>query len=231
MKFLFDQRLKHRIIGAVVIASIAAVFLPAMMKKSNYSFDQSTSVSIHLPANPKLPEVAVKDEKALFQTVKVAHVELPTIQETAKLPNNIRAQPISDFALQKEPNLAKPELLSQPAVKSVAIIKKPAVTKVAAAKVAVTKPNKKVMQAIIATSSNADLYGVQLASFSQVANAQLLVNKLRGKGYQASYSKSKNGNLYKVVVGGLKQKQDAISLQKKLSSNLQLNGFIVKGVG
>ena len=35
MKFVMDERIKHRLTGLVVILSIAAIFLPEQVKKSN----------------------------------------------------------------------------------------------------------------------------------------------------------------------------------------------------
>ena len=73
-------------------------------------------------------------------------------------------------------------------------------------------------------------YGVQLASFTQQRNAEYLVARLRKQGFVASYNKfsGKQGQFYQVVVGLVNQKNDAIDLQKKLATNMQLNGFIIK---
>ena len=41
MKFVMDERLKHRLTGVVVILAIAAIFVPAVMKKSNQHSKQN----------------------------------------------------------------------------------------------------------------------------------------------------------------------------------------------
>ena len=35
MKLMMDERVKHRLTGVVVLVSIAVIFVPAMIKKSN----------------------------------------------------------------------------------------------------------------------------------------------------------------------------------------------------
>ena len=226
MKFLLDQRLKHRVIGGVVIASLAAVFLPAMMKQSNYRFDQSTSVAIRLPPKPVAPKVAVKDEKQLFSTVNTPKVSIPKVTETAQLPTMIHAESISSAA-KIDPVLAKHDLVSSPAVTKVAAAPVPAAPK---PKAIVAKKIGKKAETVAVKSVQKGAYVVQLASFTQQNNAKLLVNKLRSKGYNANYltSASKSGSIYKVVVGGLKHREEALNLQKKLASSLQLNGFVIK---
>ncbi len=76
MKFSMDETMKHRVIGITVIISIAAVFLPAMLKKNSQRMD-SREIAIHLPPKPEKLEADNVDEEQIFKSVKVAHVELP----------------------------------------------------------------------------------------------------------------------------------------------------------
>ncbi len=75
----------------------------------------------------------------------------------------------------------------------------------------------------------ADIYAVQLASFSQLSNAQALVSRLKTKGYKANFIKvaSRNGVIYKVYAGHSSKKNDVIKLKAQLASAMQLNGFVV----
>ena len=207
MKFVMDERIKHRLTGVVVIVSISVIFLPAMMKKSNQHFEESISVSLKLPAKPVPPQVAMPNKKTMFESVKVAHVVLPT-------PIN---EPLPVLMAKAEP-LSKPiapAVLSkaEPPAKSV-IIKDVPVKKIAAVTPVTAK----------------EAYGIQLASFSQESNAAFLVGRLRKQGYLAKYNKldTKQGSVYKVVVGQLQQKTEAVNLQKKLAMNMQLSGFVIK---
>lgn len=215
MKFLMDERVKHRLMGLIVILSIAAIFIPAIMKKSNQRFEESISISVRLPAKPKPPVVAVPERKALFQSVKATQVEVPPLAAEPERPQMAKAEPI----LQK-PVVAKPKesvlAKSMLAKMELAHAPKPALN--------AKKPTKPL------SSSPKEVYAVQLASFTQQSNAESLVIRLRQKGYKASYTKfsGKQGEYYKVVVGELAQRGEAVHLQKKLADNMQLNGFIVR---
>jgi DedD protein len=220
MKFVMDERIKHRLTGLVVILSIAAIFLPAVMKKSNQRFEENVSFSVRLPAKPLAPAVAITDEKTVFQSVKVARVDVPASVE-AKPAQIARAEPISIksavpaapvIAVEKKPSLASARIESviAPAVHAAIAPKKLANTVVGAVK--------------------KEVYAVQLASFTKRNNAMSLVALLRSKGYAATYNKAngKQGLYYKVIVGQLNQRHEALSLQKKLSDSMRLNGFIIK---
>ena len=211
MKFVMDERIKHRLTGLIVIISIAAIFLPAAMKKSNQRLEERVNISVSLPAKPALPKVAVIDEKKMFQSVKVAKVDIPAVAEGAPVTQIAKAEPISIKpvapAVLKEPVLAKAESVIVPVVHATAVSTK--LVKEEAASKAV--------------------YAVQLASFSQLSNAQSLVTRLRSAGFKATYNRS-NGKreFYKVIVGDFKQRDEALHLKKQLLASTQLNGVIIK---
>ena len=215
MKFAIDERVKHRLTGLVVIISIAAIFLPAMMKKSNQHFDESVSASIKLPAKPIPPKLTIQNDKALFKTIQLARVDKPIRVDVPPVSKFSKAEPIS-----KTSTIA-PVIVQQ---------KVPVLTK----KTIVQVRTKAVHPDMIKSASSAllkkDRYAVQLASFSQQSNAQVLVSRLRSQGYSANYIKilGKQGEYYKVVVGQLDAREAAVLLQKKLASSMQLHGFIVK---
>lgn len=204
MKLILDERVKHRLTGVLVLLSLAVIFLPAMIKKSTRHLDGHLNVAIQVPSKPLVPKVVVPSEKAVFDAVKVPHV-----QRALPLP-----QPLHSQVTQV------PVKLIQPAIRVVPlVVAKPAQS--AKPAVPVVRIEKK---ALPLTG-----YGVQLASFARQRNANLLVQRLRSKGYQASYNtiKTAHGVVYKVVVGGFKGRDEARSIQKKLASDLQLNGFII----
>ena len=208
MKFVMDERIKHRLTGLVVIISIGVIFLPAMMKQSNKRFEENMNISLKLPSKPVPPKVAVPTKRVMFKSVAVAHVEIPKVAERAPVSVIARAEPLSK---KPQASLAKVDAPIKP------------LSRVSQKKQA--SPPKTVAKA-------QGTYAVQLASFTKEVNAQLLVARLRSQGYVASYQKSSNkpGALYKVLVGKLNEKTQALTLQKKLASNVNLNGFVVKGV-
>lgn len=203
----FSERVKHQIVGFAVLMSIAVVLLPAMVKKSNQRLDAKMNLAVQLPPKPHFPQVVATKPKALFETVKVAHVVLPNVQPQSNL-NIARAEQLSvrnkvqNTVLQKAPILTKQK------------------TPIVALNVA-----KSIKTAPVVVNKSPQ-FSIQLASFAQQDNAQSLVQRLIQKGFKASYEKQ--GNQYRVLVGQLDDLTDAKSLQKKLASDIQINGFIVK---
>lgn len=97
MKLVIDERVKHRLIGLLVILSLGAIFTPAIIKKSNQRFDNSLNVSVELPDKPLLPKVASKEKKIMFEEVKLTKLELPA-----------EVQPQDELNIAKAKSLSKP---------------------------------------------------------------------------------------------------------------------------
>lgn len=234
MKLLMDERLKHRIIGLAVVVSIAAIFAPAIIKKSHQRFDANVNVSIKLPPKPILPNVPVAKEKTVFETVKVAHVEIPPIPKPTKQVL-AQAQPLNQPAEVKQ---AVGSMVAQAKVEPLIRVKPKSSLVLAATKViskqkkqvkplsATIKPNQTVR---LANAKDKEAYFVQLATFTKQQNAEVLLKKLRLKGYKAAYNKisTPTGPVYKVIVGQGDPKEVALHLQKQLASSMQINGFII----
>lgn len=222
MKFILTEQMKHRIVGVIVIVSLASIFLPALMKKSNYRFDETISVAVRLPAHPPAPKVHVVNEKQLFETVKVAKVKLDPLP-TAPVLQTVKAQPISQVEVPPAQEMANIDSLVKPAITTVANVKpleqKPVIAKI-----------NPLIKPPLANSIKTGLFAVQLATFSQQKNAEVLVSKLKAKGFQATYYKftGKQGILFKVLVGEAPRKEEAANLQKQLAQSMNLKGFVVK---
>ncbi len=212
-KLVWDERVKHRLTGVLVILSIAVIFLPAMIKRSNQHLSERVNVSVKLPPKPLLPKVAMVGEKAVFSDVKVAKIDVPPAIETKPvLPKPVAP---SVQASLKTP-LVTPKIVEPPlqAANRVALSRK------LASNLKATLPvERKVV-------SQKESYVVQLAAFSQEENAVALVSRLRNKGYAAKYSKQ--GAMYKVVVSSLGNRNNARVLQKKIADTMQMNGLIIR---
>jgi DedD protein len=113
MKLVMDERLKHRLVGLLVVLSIAAIFVPAIIKKSNQRFEGNrlNVVSIRLPEKPPMPKVIVPTEETVFKRVKVAHVNIDTAKQPVEALATIsRAEKLSQpKALNNRPVLALAE--------------------------------------------------------------------------------------------------------------------------
>lgn len=252
MQWFQGEKIKHRMIGLAVLLSIALVFVPAMVKKSNQRLDRNMNLSLKLPPKPDFPNVAAVKPQVLFKTIKVAQVVIPEVK------NNHTQNVI----------LARAESLSGQTMATRSIIQKPpvmttAVAKVekAAQRVAVTNQSKnsvKSEQRMLVSAKGAGIakainqrtvsqrkqtmaqlaptitksavksgvFAVQVASFSSQNNALFLVHSLQQKGFKATLDKQ--GSQYRVLVGELGQRHEAKNLQNKLTHTAQLTGFIVK---
>lgn len=214
MKFVLDEHVKHRIIGIVVLLSIAALFVTTVMQKSTRNFEENMTLSVRLPAKPQVPKVAVSEEKTVFQSLKVAHVELPAMPVVKPI-QIAKAEPLSTKSFvpsamipYKKPTLINVASIAKLAVKSAAV---PVQRKLAKAAVAGIKKQQ---------------YAIQLGSFSQQNNATSLVQRLKKQGFAAMTNKQ--GAYYKVIVGQVFARDDALRLQKKLIANMQLKGILIK---
>lgn len=237
MKFIMSERIKHRLTGMIVIISIAVIFLPAMVKKSNRRFEETMSVSVQLPPKPKAPVVAIPEKHTLFESVQVAQVKLPALppappkSQIAKM-MPAKKQPIPEATVAPSvvaeidlPTKSDANIATKPVVKR-------AVAPINLSRAPVSAPVK-VAKKVLQLPPSKIGYGVQLASFSQKANADVLVNRLRQQGYQARYTVlgRPGHSTYKVVVGPTQQRGTAVNLQRQLASSMNLRGFIVKASG
>ncbi|MDP3704295.1 MAG: SPOR domain-containing protein [Legionellaceae bacterium] len=203
MKLVITERSKHRMIGILVVVSVAVIFLPAVMKKSNHRFEENINVSLKLPTRPALPRVAIPNQSVMFKSVKVAHVQIPATPKVRTTSLIAKAAPLNSKS-----NVQQPV--------AIATVEKPA---------QVAKPTKPIMIASINQT-----FSIQVATFTQRSNADIMVKRLRDKGFLATYKTipGAQGELYQVVVGQLNRLEKAVDLQKKLAVNMQLNGLIVK---
>lgn len=251
MKLVIDEKLKHRMVGLAVVVSLAAIFLPSMMKKSSLRLENNFSVNVQLPPKPKAPNVVMTDKKVMFETIKVAKVDVSSVldQKSAALDKEdyiqsvqaadnlaasaIKAEPASNKEVVTKPielalnNAAKEVVAKQintDTAKPVKLIK-PAV------KVQATTQQKPVVanEQISHPINKQGIYAVQLASFAKISNAQALVTKLHSQGYKANYVKTngRRGVIYKVYVGHSPVKSDVMKVKTQLASAMQLNGFVV----
>ena len=220
MKFIHNERQKHYIVGVLVIASLAIVFLPSFFKKASDHYDDKFNIAIKLPEKPTLPKVNIPDEPAEFQTMNVAQVNLSTEKEvdlkTTSM-NPVQAKAISVMRAEKT-------LVNEIKNKDVAQASAMSDTSPKSKKINLTKSKN------IPHTATPPVYAVQLASFTKKKNAEVLVSRLLKQGYSAYYDlqPGKKAAYYKVYVGKTTKKQVAEQLQQQLAEKVHLNGFVIK---
>lgn len=87
MKFVVDEKLKHRLVGAAVLLSVVGAFFPFVFKSNDSTIDDGVNVSVQLPPKPALDS---DNHSGTFTTSEVAHVALATepVTETDVLPES-----------------------------------------------------------------------------------------------------------------------------------------------
>lgn len=216
MQWLKDDKIKHRVIGLAVLLSFAVVFIPAMVKKSNQQLDKKMHLALNLPSKPAFPKVTAVKPTVLFETIKVAHVVIPSVNESKGKVEIARAESLSDNTMPNKTILQKAPILASP----------PQGANKHQPVVALVIPSKSTKKVNLNAELKKELYSVQLASFSQQDNAQSLVEQLNKQGYKASYDKL--GSQYRVLVGQLDQLGKAKNLQQELATETRMKGFVVK---
>lgn len=240
MKLITDERFKHQLIGFLVMLSLASIFVPTILKKSNQRLDSNHSLSMRLPPAPNLPKVSPSNEKTVFQKIRVARVELPPIRENKRLhaeklkPKTFKK---SVLALENPMPSSMPSVKSGISEKNVKLASKPVqpILKLPMPETARNAPKKppsfspSLKAASKESLKKGNGYSVQLATFSLRDNAIALVARLKAKGYPAYYVSSHMGHsaVYKVYVGHLKGRDEANQLRQKLAQVIQIRGFVV----
>ncbi|MGC1182267.1 SPOR domain-containing protein [Legionella sp.] len=95
MKLVMNEKLKHRLVGFLVILSLGVIFLPAMMKKSSHHLESNFSVKVQLPPKPIPPQVAIIDEERMFKNIKVARADIPQASEIKVQSNSIKENTVA----------------------------------------------------------------------------------------------------------------------------------------
>jgi len=177
-----SERVKHRVVGGLVITSLLVIFLPAMLKNSNHNFEKNIKIALKLPSKPSLPKVDVLNNKELFKSVSVVKpqkIQVTNIHknfliskaeplEVKNLPSrNSNIASIADnkfknnktyikVAANTQQNTQKPEKLSINSVTSSDV--------------------NKVKNAIkVANNSQNTFFSIQVATFTKKNNADILV--------------------------------------------------------
>ncbi len=258
MQWFQDEKIKHRVIGLAVLMSIALVFVPAMVKKSNQRLDRNMNLSLNLPPKPAFPNVAAVKPQVLFKTVKVAQVIIPEVVDNKKTVTVARAESLSGQTMATRSIIQK-----TPAMQSaVAIAKadKPVQRAAVSSPVLTTiKPknlSKPVQRALIPVKPSvvakaANHYNANPRLLASAKSPTVVKSSLKTDIFSvqvASFARQDNalylvhtlqqkgfkasydkqGSQYRVLVGTLGERNDAKYLQHKLASAAQLTGFIVK---
>ena len=201
-----EQILKQRLIGAVVLVSLAVIFIPIILEGPD---DEWTPRSHSLPDKPQL-DYRADMELVLPPPVQVD--EQPAATEVEETPLT-GEQPVTKTI---KPVAAPPAPATKP-VKSETT----------------TRPPAKPAPSAAALSKSFKGWFVQVGSFGQEMNAKGLQDRLVASGFKAKLQEIEIGNkrAYRVLVGPSATRADAEKQAASLKSGQQLKGMVVEYPG
>ena len=200
-----EQALKQRLIGAIVLVSLAVIFIPIILEGPD---DEWTPRSHSIPEQPQM------DYRADME------LELPP--ETPGIDETVAMELMSQEQAESKPQPA--------AVKTAAVpVKTPDPVKAA------PKPLPPLKPAVPAVPKTEPLQGwfVQVGSFGREMNAKGLRERLVAAGFHVQLQDVKLGNkyAYRVLVGPSSSRTEAEKLAEKLQSGQHLKGMVIEYSG
>ena len=209
-----DQKLKQRLTGAVVLVSLAVIFIPIILEGPD---DEWTPRSHSIP---EAPSVEYQAEVEL---------PLPLPEETPASPAIPEPEPETASGTQSESIVVEEPLEtavveSRPAPVKVPVpVKTPDPVPVVPTKPASTPP-------VSDPASSLAGWYIQVGSFSQEMNATGLRERIAAWGFDVRTQKinTGKGTAYRVLVGPAASRAKAEKLRDKLVSKHQIKGIVVE---
>lgn len=203
-----DNGLKQRVVGAVVLISLAIIFLP-MILDGRLNQVPKISYETETPQPPQVVATPI-DPMPHVDTVKKINA---TIEKDR--------QPINEPIPTKESAPAREQMVSTRLANAA---QKPAVA------AATTKPSTSLspiveVNANPATAEVAPAWSIQLASINNAENAKMLRDKLVAKGHRAYIKQA--GNVSRVLVGPELKKERAEAELQAIAADKE---FAMKGM-
>ncbi len=198
-----NEHVKQRLVGAVVLVSLAVIFIPMLLDSG-----EKGGMPLFGSNIPKKPDYQFEPLDIPLDPVKPIESSEPLLVEKAE-PAPAKVKPLAPAA---KPEPAAPV---QPAPAKAET--KPLVVK-AETPAETAKP-----------VAGANAWVVQVGSFSNSANALKLRDKLRAGGFTAFVEKleSDGSTSYRVRVGPELKREIADTLRDKLQNQMKLKGIVM----
>ena len=200
--------LKQRIVGALVIVSLAVIFLPMIFDKPH---ETSKKQLISIPIQPELPVITIdKPQKPVYKLVE-SNGESTTIAASESKVTNI--EPVS---IKSEVGEEEAEVIVKAEVKAKPVAKK-------------TVKTKKAVDPVFNQDLLNNVWMVQLGTFGNHENAFKLRDKLRTKGYDGHTTKlNRDGKiLVRVFSGPYADKTKAAAIKKQIDKKFKVTSLVV----
>jgi DedD protein len=213
-----EQQLKQRLIGAVVLVSLAVIFIPVILEGPD---DEWVPRAHDIPAPPQLDYRASMDlQLPAAEPVEPAGpgpatpvAEPPPQPENPPAADTAPVQPVA-------PAESAPRVENKPPVESKPPVE--AQTPAPAAPVAVVPAP--------GTQAPAPGWYAQLGSFSQQGNAASLRDNLKKAGFavQIQLVDTAKGSSYRVLAGPVADRGRAESLLRKAGEKMKTTGIVIE---
>lgn len=191
------ESVKHRLIGAAVLAAVAVLFLPSFFKdRQQYQVDTNT----HIPGRPNITAVAF-DEPTQPEGIEPALAPeamfLPDEEQQLSEPLSPPEQPVTD--------------------KSVADVE----TSVS------SSSSDSVSNLPLNSKGLPDAWVLQVASLGSQEAANKLRDQLQADGHKAYVRAVPNTAAYRVFIGPKQDKSEALAIKAQLDKRLKVNSMIL----
>ncbi|MGR8935280.1 MAG: SPOR domain-containing protein [Gammaproteobacteria bacterium] len=221
-----EQTLKQRLVGALVITALAAIFVPMLFEDPTDKSSRETDLSdLAIPAAPVQNFSEDNPIPRNPQQVLQVH-EQDAAAEPPEEESEAFDEAPEEQALQEEDTLPETEPVASPPQQWRAEKRAVPQPQPPAAKPKQLQPTPEPP----VRSSPLKRWVVQLGSFSQKTNADALVNKLRTQGFNAysdSIQVAGKGTMYRVRIGPELDKKRAQAMQKKLQQSSGSSGMLM----
>lgn len=215
-----NERLKHRVVGAVVLVSLAVILIPMVLE---------TPANRHRATLPKATMEAPGGVDHHHRASGIDHRQSPEQHFASSQPvgqgspapalressgEYLRLAPDEQVMERRFPQVAPP------------VDGKPSIAQKGFNGVEVQGGTG---SSTLASPSKSSAWAVQLGSFSKRSNAVALRDRMQARGYSAFISPTAEnpGGLTRVYVGPESSKDQAAKLALKLSQETQLSGLVV----
>lgn len=210
--------LKQRIIGALVLVSLAVIFVPMMFDEPH---SERESTTIKIPEEPPFPEVdAPEPDVSEAPAYRLEESDAPGELDTGA--QSSMDEPVTDA------DMANSE--PQPSASNVAEAPSAEPEPSSAADTGTTDPVAEQDSAEY-TRSLEGAWVVQLGSFGSGDNARRLRDKVRDKGYNSHLQQVTRGDaeLTRVFSGPFAEKAEAEKAKQVLDKAFGLNSLVTSG--
>lgn len=199
------ESVKHRLIGAAVLAAVAVLFLPSFFKdRQQYQVDTSS----HIPSRPSITAVDFNEPKR---------------------PDGIDPAPAPEtMFVPAETEAVAPEQIP-PAEQAVVAKEASPSSQQASSSAAATLSSAAVPAIPLNAKGMADAWVVQVASLSGQDAANKLRDQLQAAGHKAYVRSvpSANATIYRVFIGPKQDKAQAVAIKSQLDKRLKVNSLVL----